>query len=389
MCCFGIIPPHQKKPTAKMISSAVLENLKEIYPFLTRLDLVGGELFDIPFEINPLVQVLRDIAASNASKLRLTITTNGQHLTKRWAEFILEFPFIDIIAISVDSFDPTIYAHTRVMGSLDRVRQSIDAIHAAKAARGLLAPLIRLNSILGVHTHEGISHFVENAKALGATEIEFQKLVLMGHPEFFAENNLFQPHHVDKLRKVWRDLAAVDFRSNAGEIIGMVEAYLAHIGARDAAVASDEHVPFCAQYSQDSYVFPVGGPNEVSQNFIASRNSVSRIKFVPGTLERRNSCDVVVAVEDGTGTLTSGKINAASLVDNAWTTVKVPRITLDVGREYRLVIRSPESPGNHDCIAVRCSEKGDGMVFNGVPRPGQLAHMVFLIRGAALYFLDP
>ena len=116
MCCFGIIPPEQKKPTAKFIDPIVLERLKAVYPYLLQLDLVGGELFDIPFDDNPLVRLLEDVAEAKPTDLRVTITTNGQHLSKTWAEFLMRFPFINIVAFSVDSFDPDVYARTRVMG---------------------------------------------------------------------------------------------------------------------------------------------------------------------------------------------------------------------------------------------------------------------------------
>lgn len=230
MCCFGIIPPEQKKPTAKLIDPIVLDRLKVVYPYLERLDLVGGELFDIPFDENPLVRILADIAAAKPANIGVTITTNGQHLSKRWAEYLVQFPFIDIVAFSVDSFDPQVYARTRVMGSLDRVRNSIRNVQAAKAAHGLSAPIIRLNTILGAHTCEGVPLFVENARALGVREIEYQKLVLMGDPGFFEANNLFQRQHVDKLVRLRRDLVAADFRSNRDEYIGMIDAYLRHLG---------------------------------------------------------------------------------------------------------------------------------------------------------------
>ncbi len=379
MCCFGIVPPDQKKVTARLVAPVVLEQLKEIYPFLSRVDLVGGELFDIPFEENPLVQILTDIAAAGAKNLRITLTTNGQHLSERWAEFLLQFPFIDIIAFSVDSFNPEVYARTRVMGSLDRVRRSIGNVQEAKAVRGLDQPLIRLNMILGVHTHEGILEFVENARHLGASEIEFQKLVFMGRPEFFAENNLFQPQHADKLIKMWGDLVAalVEIPSNAAETIGMIEAYLSHLGARDELVGSYGRIPFGAQYAQDSYVFPVCDTHEVSQEFVARRNSVSRIKFVPGTLQRTNNCKVVVAIEEGQKVLAQNVVDARTFTDNAWTSVDMPMISLERGRGYRLVIRSPDAPGIDDCIAVRCSKNGNGMKFDGRPHDGELAYMIF------------
>lgn len=170
MCCFGIIPAHLKKSVAKIIPSTVLDKIKDIYPYINRLDLFGGELFDIPFEKNPLVRVLNDIKDTKSTSIRVTLTTNGQHLTERWVEFLLDFPCIDIVAFSVDSFDPVIYANTRVNGSLDRVRRSIKLINNIKAKRSAVFPIIKLNSIIGVHTHCHVSNFGYADLRVGAVE---------------------------------------------------------------------------------------------------------------------------------------------------------------------------------------------------------------------------
>ncbi len=185
MCCFGIIPPELKKPTTKLIDPIVLDRLSVVYPYLRRLDLVGGELFDIPFENNPLVRILADIADANPTDLGVTITTNGQHLTEKWAEYLVQFPFIDIVAFSVDSFDPDVYARTRIMGSLDRVRRSIGNIQNAKAAHALSHPIIRLNTIVGAHTHDGVPTFVDNARRLGVERHRVSKACVDGRSKLF------------------------------------------------------------------------------------------------------------------------------------------------------------------------------------------------------------
>ena len=74
-----------------------------------------------------------------SSTIRVTITTNGQHLSRKWADHLLQYPFIDIVAFSIDSFNPYVYAQTRVNGSLNRVRRSIE-IQARQAASWSLEP---------------------------------------------------------------------------------------------------------------------------------------------------------------------------------------------------------------------------------------------------------
>lgn len=376
MCCFGIIPANMKKPTINIIDPVVLDRVKEIYPFVTRVDLVGGELFDIPFEDNPLVRVLADMAEVAADTINVTITTNGQHLSQKWTDYLLQFPFIDIIAFSVDSFDPDVYARTRVNGSLDRVRRSIENVHAAKAARGITRPLVRLNSILGVHTHDGVADFVRNARLVGAQEIEFQKLVTMGRPDFFSENNLFQPQHVEKLIRVWHQLATSDFNSNRHEIIGMISAYLAHLGYRDGLIESNIGIPFASQLGQDEYIGPIFGRQDASQTFAAKRASISRIKFVAGTYQRQNSRDLLVGIEGRKGPLVRAVVSPSGLEDNAWVSIDVRKTALELGQEYALTVRSPRSTPTN-AIAVRCSPSGQGLSFGGIPHSGEMAYMLF------------
>lgn|GEM_PF-6759195 len=376
MCCFGIIPADQKMPTINIIDPVVLDRVKEVYPFVSRVDLIGGELFDIPFENNPLVRVLADMAEVAADTIRVTITTNGQHLSPRWADHLLQYPFIDIVAFSIDSFYPDVYARTRVNGSLDRVRRSIENIQVAKNTRGAQYPIIKLNTILGVHTHDGVADFIENARLLGADEVEFQKLVVMGRPEFFAENNLFQRHHAEKLLKVWRDLVASDFRSNRHEIIGMIAAYLAHLGYRDTIAETEAAIPFAAQLLQDEYIGPISGSQYASQTFVATRAAISCIKFVAGTYQRQNSCDLAVGIETPAGPVIEAAINASRFQDNAWVSLAVPTTPLELGREYALTVRSPRS-APENAIAVRCSPTGSGLSFGGVDHKGEMAYMLF------------
>ncbi|MDQ8730949.1 radical SAM protein [Bradyrhizobium sp. LHD-71] len=376
MCCFGVIPANQKKPTINIIDSLVLDRVKEVYPFVARVDLVGGELFDIPFDENPLVRVLADMAEVAADTIKVTITTNGQHLSRQWADHLLQYPFIDIIAFSIDSFDPEVYARTRVSGSLDRVRRSLENVQTAKARRNATYPIIKMNTILGVHTHDGVASFLENARLLGADEVEFQKLVVMGQPEFFAENNLFSPKHVEKLIRVWRDLAASDFRSNRNEIMGMISAYLAHLGCWNRLLEEEVSIPFAMQLRQDNYIGPVSRKRHAAQTFVARRASISRIRFVAGTYQRHNSCDLHVSIEGPKGPIVRSTINAAALEDNAWVTVDVPKTTLEIGREYALTVRSSASDVAN-AIAIRCAPEGTGLSFGGVRQQGEMAYMLF------------
>ena len=198
----------------------------------------------------------------------------------------------------------------------------------------------------------------------------------MGRPEFFADNNLFQPQHVDKLIRMWGDLTANEFRSNRHEIMGMIVAYLTHLGCLDQAIAANPKVPFSAQLRQDEYVGPVFGEMEAGQVFVAKRPIVSRVGFVAATYMRTNTQDVRITIEDEERKIAEIAANSAQFKDNGWVILDIPPASIEVGREYRLKVRSPQSTPTN-AIAVRYSPEGTGFTFAGITRPGQMAHMLF------------
>ncbi len=355
MCCFGIIPPELKKPTLNIVPDIVLTRLKALYPYLSYIDLVGGELFDIPFDRNPLVRLLQDLGEHVSPGFRLRITTNGQHLDQRWAEFLLRFRFIDIVSFSIDSFDPAVYAATRVMGSLDRVRRSIAVLQEAKAKIGAQSPEIRMNMLLGLHNCDGIADFVRNAQALGAAHVEFQKLVVMGDPAFYEKNNLYDRRNVAKLRQVWRDLNAVSIPSNRGETISLISAYLNHIGELPRAIAEDSSLPFSAQYDTSEHCGEIWGRHEAAQHFVAKRPRLRHVQLCFATYARRNSKQIIVSIDDERGrTIAKRSFDSASLADNTWRNIDLPPTKLKLGQTYRLRVRSPRSrPG--DAVTIRCA----------------------------------
>lgn len=376
MCCFGIIPPDQKKPTTRVLDEIVLDRLQEIYPYLQRVELLGGELFDIPFNRNPLVRVIGDMARLGSEHLRVEIVTNGQRLTEEWADFIVAHQFIDFVTFSVDSFEPDVYARVRTQGSLDRVRRSVTNLIDARRKTGANYPEVLLKSILSRHTCEGILSFEAESLALGAHRVEFNPLVEMGEPDFYEKYNLFQVQYADQLINVWRDLAIADGTTNRREVAGMVEAFLSHLGMREQAIATREDIPFAAQYGIDVPIGPICGPYEISQTFVAKRQRVRKAKLNLATYLRENTQDVEVAIEDEHGVVTSITYNPRQAQNNKWVLFDLPEANLEVDKEYRLVVRSPTSTG-YNGVALRCAIEGSGLTFAGEACAGALAFMLF------------
>ena len=117
--------------------------------------------------------------------------------------------------------------------------------------------------------------------------------------------------------------------------------------------------PFSAQLSLDEYAGPVFGEKEATQVFVAKRPVVSRIQFVSATYMRSNTQDVLVSIENEEQKISETAVNASLFPDNGWVMLDIPPAFVQMGREYRLRIRSPQStPSN--AIAIRYSPAGTG-----------------------------
>lgn len=376
MCCFGIIPKHEKKNTAVFLENPLLDNLRELYPHLERVQILGGELFDIPYGRNPLVKVIRDLAELGSNRLKVEIVTNGQHLSTAWAEFIVEHPFIDQVSFSIDSFLPEVYDKVRTVGSLDKVRASARRLLDAKRARESAFPVVMMKSILSLQTVAGIRNFHDEAHALGADSIEFQPLVEMGEDGFYKANNIFQTSREPEIAQAWADICRCDYNNNRREIAGMLSSFLDHLGRTDEWLARRKDLPQAAQYGHEAAIGPICGAAEATQMFVAKRDSVRHIRIMFATYMRANTHDIEVLVENDTTTLTQAKFSSVDLADNSWVEIEVPEARLVPGARYSLRVRSPASTGEN-ALALRCSSHGEGLTFNQEDTGMGAACMVF------------
>ena len=239
MCCCGIIEPAEKAKLTRVVPDRVLEELNALYPFLERIEILGGEPFDQPFARGPLRRIIEDVAACGRHRPPIKIATNGNNLTERWIDFILEHDFVDILSFSIDSVIPHVYASTRIGGSLDKVLANIDRLRDRRARSGRRTPQIYWTSVIGLHTYPGIPAFVKAARKAGAVRLDFQPMNPMGHPEFHAANNIFHERHVEHMAPFLKHLASVDMDSNSRDIINMTVAFLRRAGRYESMLAAD------------------------------------------------------------------------------------------------------------------------------------------------------
>jgi hypothetical protein len=100
----------------------------------------------------------------------------------------------------------------------------------------------------------------------------------------------------------------------------------------------------------------IWGEHILSQTFIAPRNHLQRIDILFQTYQRQNTQDVNFRLlefppgspQPAQGTeLLNFTFNAATLQDQTWRAFTFPPISDSAGKQYALVIQSPESsPGN-------------------------------------------
>jgi MoaA/NifB/PqqE/SkfB family radical SAM enzyme len=239
MCCCGIIDPAEKAKVTRVIDRRILDELNSVYPFIRRIEILGGEPFDQPFSRSPLRRIIEDVAACREPRPLIKIATNGNNLNDRWIDFILHHDFVDILSFSIDSVDPDVYARTRIGGSLGKVLSSVQRLRERRAQGGSETPKIYWTSVLGLHTLSGIPAFVHAAQAAGAVRVDFQPMNPMGLPEFHMRNNIFDERHVEHLGRLLDFLAKVEMDSNSHDIITMTVAFLRRAGRYDVILNAE------------------------------------------------------------------------------------------------------------------------------------------------------
>jgi len=165
--CWYCIVRHMKQDDIKLENfAAMLDN----FPKLKTIALVG--------EGEPLMhkQFFTMAKMAKERQIRVIIISNGSTFSKSVIKQLCESE-VAYVAISIDSFDPSTFASSRLDGDLNKVWRGIHKLREYRDAHGYRFPKIALKGTLFSHTLGQLPDIVEVAKKNGVEIFEsFQPL---------------------------------------------------------------------------------------------------------------------------------------------------------------------------------------------------------------------
>lgn len=137
-------------------------------PYLTAVEFTGeGE----PLMNKDLPEMIRACKSKGAW---VHLTTNGSRMTRDRVETIFDLG-VDAVATSMESLDPTTFAHLRPGGDLEEVKRAMASLGAEKRARGCGPDLLLWVTLLRSSLDQ-IDTFLDYAEEAGFARVEFQTL---------------------------------------------------------------------------------------------------------------------------------------------------------------------------------------------------------------------
>jgi MoaA/NifB/PqqE/SkfB family radical SAM enzyme len=145
-----------------------LDDLRASFPIRPLLHLIGGETL-LRRDVITLASFIKERG------FQCSLTTNGL-LLKRHAEELVKLG-LDRINVSIDGPREAHDAERGIHGAYDLAIAGIQALVAARSARGPVKPAITINTVI---TGENLPHLPEMigiAKAAGAASLSYQHLM--------------------------------------------------------------------------------------------------------------------------------------------------------------------------------------------------------------------
>lgn len=156
--------------TPPEIGRELRRELASFYPYLSTLDLLGGEVFLSP----GFPELVADAAAMNHRPI-LRITTNGTLIDDAWAERIVRTPFQDV-TISIDAGTPATYRRLRRGGELETVLAGIRAIQSWKQRLGSPFPFLNSFFVIMRSNFQDIPQYLELMRNEGIGEVALETI---------------------------------------------------------------------------------------------------------------------------------------------------------------------------------------------------------------------
>ncbi len=174
-CNLGCIHCYQSKNgdslfTPVEIGRELRRELAGLYPYLSMLDLLGGEVF-----LSPGFEELVDDVVAMVNRPILRITTNGTLLDEAWAERIVRTPF-HTVTISIDAGTSATYRRLRHGGELETVIAGIRRIQKWKQKLGSEFPRLDSFFVIMRSNFREIPQYLELMRQEGVAEVALETL---------------------------------------------------------------------------------------------------------------------------------------------------------------------------------------------------------------------
>jgi MoaA/NifB/PqqE/SkfB family radical SAM enzyme len=210
------------------IGRELRRELAGFYPYLSTLDLLGGEVF-----LSPGFSELIDDVAAMVSRPILRITTNGTLIDDAWAERIVRTPFHSV-TVSIDGGTPATYRHLRRGAELETVLAGIRRIQTWK--QKLASDFPHLDSFFVVmHSNfREIPRYLELMRDEGVTEVALETMRVNAEntartPTLVDDEAITSPLEVAELHGVLREALSWGRRHlRAIRVSGLATLFAAH-----------------------------------------------------------------------------------------------------------------------------------------------------------------
>lgn len=172
-CNLGCIHCYQAKNGDSLLTPFefgrdLRRELSGLYPYLSTLDLLGGEVF-----LSPGFPELVDDVAARVSRPILRLTTNGTLVDEAWAERIVRTPFHSV-TISIDGGTAETYRRLRRGGELETVLAGIRRIQKWKGKLGSEFPYLDSFFVIMRSNFREIPRYLELMREEGVVEVALE-----------------------------------------------------------------------------------------------------------------------------------------------------------------------------------------------------------------------
>ena len=210
------------------IGREIRRELAGFYPYLSTLDLLGGEVF-----LSPGFTDLVDDVAAAVNRPILRLTTNGTLVDDAWAERIVRVPF-QSVTVSIDGATPAVYRRLRRGGELETALAGIRRIRHWKQMLGSEFPYLDSFFVIMRSNFREIPAYLELMRSEGIAAVALETMLVNGEntartPSLVEDEVIAAPAEIAELHAVLRNALCRE-RPNfqAIRVSGLTTLFAAH-----------------------------------------------------------------------------------------------------------------------------------------------------------------